>query len=86
MMFPTALVRYLSPSVTAFMETGACVKQNSMVEMENKISPAVMMTYWGSCQNMLRVFSGVTYSNVTIRNLDSRVEHLSSGVHIKKLC
>ena len=62
--------------MTAFMLVGACtmlsselsnisgtwVEQNSIVEMLKRISPAVMMKYCGSCQNIDNVFSGVTWS------------------------
>ena len=29
-------------------------------------SPAVMMKYWGNCQNMDRVFSGVTWPGIRV--------------------
>lgn len=43
-----------------FMDSGACVKENSSPGMENMTSPAVMITYWGMSHSILTLFGCVT--------------------------
>lgn len=86
MRLPTALVSRYRAWTTAFMVSGACVKEKESEVMEKRTSPAVRMKYWGSSQSMCIVLGLVTSSMSKVKpNLASAFSVYVCNKNKKKL-